>query len=84
LDRVSRWAVRNGLEFNIKKCVCMSYSRCKEPILYEYKINSVMLGRVSEVNDLGVVFDTGLTFVDHIAGLITNSYKKNRICYKTL
>lgn len=47
-----------------------------DTINFDYKINSVELTRVSNVCDLGIHFDSKLTFNGHIEKIISASYKK--------
>lgn len=75
IDALTRWSVENKLEFNVKKCVSMTYTRSPSPINFIYTINGQSLERVSTVKDLGVVFDPKLTFSDHILMLTSTGYK---------
>ena len=57
LDMLSLWCQQNCLSLNINKCKTISFHRKKLPIQFSYKIDHTELERVSEVNDLGVLFD---------------------------
>jgi len=78
------------LKLNINKCKLAFYGR---GINYEYKyyLSSTVLERVDVINDLGVVFDSELSFVSHCKEKINRAYsigyrpmlgliKKNFIC----
>lgn len=47
----------------------------KNAILYPYSVGVNVLSRSQFVKDLGVSFDTGLAFVDHVAGIVKQAYK---------
>ena len=44
----------------------MSFTRKKTYFDYSYNMGGAMLKKVANVKDLGVIFDTGITFVPHI------------------
>lgn len=75
LDAITAWADDSKLYFNIKKCVSMTYTRSKNPIEFIYKIKGDVLSSVKSIKDLGVVFDSKLTFSDHILQLSASCYK---------
>ena len=52
LDRISEWARRWEMSFNVKKCRVMHFG--KKNIRYEYKMNGCVLAKVREEKDLGV------------------------------
>jgi hypothetical protein len=69
LDQLYRWCVENSLPLNIGKCQLMRFSRSRVRIDHVYQINAVNLESVTEIRDLGIVFDSGLSFRSHIAGV---------------
>jgi hypothetical protein len=66
LDRLSDWCATNMLSLNINKCCSVSYHRQRNPIFNDYRINDQVLNRKLEMNDLGVIFDTKISFIAHI------------------
>lgn len=76
ISSVYRWSVKNKLEFNDAKCQVCSFGRSSTPILNKYMIGSVGVERVFSVKDLGVVFDTRLTFHEHIRTLATDCFQR--------
>lgn len=84
LDMLVHWCKNNGLCLNVKKCFCMTYSRKTSPMKFVYSINDVALVRLTEVRDLGVVFDSRLLFERHIEIKIAKAYSMlgfvKRIC----
>lgn len=75
LDSIMIWSVENKLNFNIKKCVVMTYSRSQNPLFYQYRMNGEVLTRVNIIKDLGVIFDSRLTFSNHIVQLTSACFK---------
>ena len=53
----------------------MTYSRGDSPFLHSYDIDGKVLSRVNQTKDLGVIFDSRLTYRQHIYTLVENSYK---------
>lgn len=66
LNKFSKWCSTNDLPLNVQKCKKISFHRHKRPISSHYQINDNALVEVSEVDDLGVMFDRKVTFNKHI------------------
>lgn len=75
IDCVSNWAKINGLNFSTPKCNIVSYTRSKKPHVFEYTINEIILQHLSQIKDLGVIYDSKLTFHQHIDDLIGRAYR---------
>lgn len=69
---------------NIEKCVIMSFHRKITPFVADYHINNQQLKRVTEYNDLEVLFDQKCDFTKHIELKVTEAYAMfgilRRIC----
>lgn len=76
VDRIFQWSVENKLLFNPAKCCVTTFSRSKLPIHARYMLGTEPVTRVDSVKDLGVTFDTQLTFHEHIKALAVNCYKR--------
>lgn len=76
LDNLQSWCDKNELPLNCDKCYTMSFSRKQDLSLNEYVINNTIILRRDKLKDLGVTFDTKLTFNDHIAEITASAYKK--------
>lgn len=76
LDSVFQWSVKNRLHFNPKKCFVMSFSRSHDPLHASYRLGDDIITRVNTMTDLGVVFDTRLTFHDHVKELSLSCYRR--------
>ena len=75
VNRVVDWCDINGFQLNIKKCVCMTFSLKKNLMVRDYTVDGTILKRVSTYKDLGVTFDPGLAFTEHIAIKINEAYR---------
>lgn len=76
LDLFVGWCLRNKLIVSIPKCVVMTFHRTKNPILYDYCIEGVMLRRVEKVSDLGVLLDPKLDFRLHYSSIISKANRQ--------
>lgn len=74
LNNVSEWCKINKLDLNIHKCHVISFD---EPSSIQftntYKIDNHELSRKNSVIDLGVTFNSPLSFADHITSLIATA-----------
>jgi hypothetical protein len=53
----------------------VGFTKKTEPLLFNYSINGTTLPRSNSVRDLGVVFDSRLSFTYHIASIVNSSFK---------
>lgn len=74
LFNFATYCQKNKLFINCDKCHVITFSRNKNIFNFNYSINNTVLSRVTEIKDLGVIFDSKLTFEPHI----------NYICAKAL
>ena len=51
---------------NSSKCYSIRFTRCKTPVKFNYIIGSSHVLQVDRIKDLGVIFDSKLTFRQHI------------------
>ena len=66
LEKVVHWCQLNKLHLNPEKCLVQSYGLSQQRFIFDYYISGSVLSRLETVCDLGVVFDSKLSFVDHI------------------
>ena len=66
LNKIVNWCAINLMQLNIEKCCVISFSRKKDPILFDYYINNIKLQRVEIVKDLGIWLDSKLKFKEHL------------------
>lgn len=84
IDSVATWSKENLLQFNIKKCVTITFSRAHRPIMHSYKIDGMPMVRVTEVKDLGVTLNAKLTFRDHIIKCCKKAYRNLGFLLRTV
>lgn len=88
LNALCSWSIRNQLSFNFDKCYYVCFHRIHNIILYDYSICSETLRKVDEILDLGVIFDSKLSFDSHLNYIIPKSYsllafvKRNSMDFK--
>lgn len=86
IDLFNNWCEHNGMTLNIDKCKSMSFHRKINPILFDYSIGCTTITRVSEIRDLGVLFDVKLNFNRHIECAVSKAYSMlgflKRICHE--
>ncbi|GJQ87098.1 hypothetical protein Trydic_g23949 [Trypoxylus dichotomus] len=73
LDIFHTWCVNNKLTVNVSKCKIVTYIRKTTPIIYTYHLAGSSLPRETSMRDLGVVFDSRLTFMEHISSICTSA-----------
>lgn len=74
IDRLGKWSINNGLTINQSKCLHVTFHKCRNVILSQFKIFDHILESVLEVHDLGVVFDAKFTFTPHLDYIIPKAY----------
>ena len=63
IDSMYKWSQLWQMDFNVIKCYIhvISFTRSKNPILFDYTMNGVPLQRVDEIRDLGVIITSSLS-----------------------
>nr|CAI5827926.1 unnamed protein product [Callosobruchus analis] len=82
LNILSNWCVLNKLNLNIGKCKVLSFCRKLNTIVFDYRINNVVLERCQQCKDLGVIFDCKFTFSEHIKQMVSLSNKMLGFCVR--
>lgn len=70
LDVLAEWSLTNGMSLNTDKCYAISFTAKKQTFDHVYTLQGVPLTRVHTIRDLGVIFDSRLTFRDHYDNII--------------
>lgn len=70
---VLSWCEQNRLKLNVDKCKIMTFSRRSEIFSYDYECDGMRLERHTVLRDLGVLFDTELSFVEHISQIVLDA-----------
>lgn len=73
LDSLATWCTKWKLSFNTQKCKVMSVSRCRSKHVFKYTLNGVVLERVDQFTDLGVVISSDLSYQKHIKGKVNKA-----------
>jgi len=78
MNTVKTWSDEWLLWLNIDKCKTVSYYLKYLPLDTQYHIidgnTTYMLEKLNSINDLGAIFDSNLTFTDHMAQNINKAY----------
>lgn len=75
LDVIDQWCYNNRMTLNASKCKVISITKNKKAIKFNYKIQGVLLERVMVVRDLGVIFDSKLSFRPHYDYIVSKASK---------
>lgn len=77
LDLLTNWCSTNHLNLNTSKCYYINYSRNKNitPSHFYYNISGQTLTQVDVIKDLGIYFDSSLTFKTHIQTITSKSLR---------
>lgn len=67
INTVSEWCQQNFMLLNAKKCFVITLTNKRYKHTYEYRLNEQSLDRKTVAKDLGVLFDSKLTFREHYA-----------------
>ena len=73
LDVVADWSSTWQLTLNISKCLYIRYGLANKPSL-NYSLMGVILSQVSNVTDLGVIFDSKLDFSTHCHNIAAKGF----------
>ena len=82
MDILHNWCVSNKLDLNISKCRVVSYSRKVNIVEYDYVVDGCVLSRCTSSEDLGVIFDSRLTFGQHIEALVSSSMRTMGLVFR--
>lgn len=77
IDTICDWCNNNKLIINKEKCNSMTFTRRILTHLqyYNYNINGTPLSRLNSIRDLGIIFDSKLSFEQHYKHITTRAYK---------
>lgn len=75
LDRLQHYCHINKLDLNVSKCNCISFSRSKNIICFDYRLNQQSLIRTDSIRDLGVILDSKLLYDKHVDAITSKAIK---------
>lgn len=83
VDKLYEWSIANHIKLNPTKTEYVSYTtKRKNPFQSRYYIQQERITQKYEVKDLGVIFDSKLTFGPHIQNLILKSNRITAMAYR--
>ena len=78
ITSIVQWCVSNGMELSLGKCAIMHFGANNPNYVYDF--NSTTINAPSTIRDLGITFDSQLSFKPHIQTIVNNCHKRcNRI-----
>jgi hypothetical protein len=72
--RSAEWCDRNSLLFNVSKCKNITFARSRHPVGFSYVQGETVLNRVSSINNIGVIMDEKMTFLEHLDVMVAKAY----------
>jgi hypothetical protein len=87
VDKLIYWSYVWQLKVNVDKCHILSIrnrnkSKDSRPKQYLYSLDGVPLSNVSFISDLGVTFDSNLSFKLHISTIITKALQRVGVFFR--
>jgi len=74
MDKFLIWTKNNFLPSNIEKCKVVSYIHTN-PVAFNYSLDNITLNRAYSIKDLGVYFNSDLSFKLNHEDMLSKSYK---------
>ena len=75
IDRMYNWCTEWKMSLNIQKCAVITFTLKTNYPEFIYHINDTELRRVNNIKDLGIIFDTNLSFDFHIDMIRARTFK---------
>lgn len=75
LQKIEVWCEENNLQLNIQKCKSLTFTLKKQYTEFTYQLKSTDLSRCESIKDLGIVFDSKMSFNEHIKQSTTSALK---------
>lgn len=69
MEIINKCFINNNPFCNIPKCKVVSYKRRKDIVFFNYGINNVCISSDETARELGIIFDSNLTFIFRIDSL---------------
>jgi hypothetical protein len=73
LNAVSHWSKANLMYLNIEKCFVITFTNKHQGIVNDYSIDGQVLKRTYIAKDLGIIFDSQLSFRVHYQEMVTKA-----------
>ena len=75
INIIAQYSVSNFLTLNVDKCYFLTFTRKIKSVSSSYNINGHVLLKADSAKDLGVLFDSNLTFINHIESTVSSASK---------
>lgn len=75
INNILQWNRFNRLDFNNSKCHLLTFTRKRVKLNFQYHIQNDIISTVSCIKDLGIHFDTKLSFSSHISHIVGDAYR---------
>ena len=82
LDKLLSWSLAWRLFINTRKCSVISLTLKRKPFNFTYHISNSDLTKVSVQKDLGVIFDSRLTFVPNVDHIIKKANRMSGLIWR--
>lgn len=83
LNSVKLWCEQNAMFLNVSKCFVLTFTKNRNKIKFDYLIGNDKLSTKTSARDLGITFDTSLTFKLHINNIIAKANKMMGFIFRT-
>ena len=83
IDIMARWCGSFGLILNASKCAVMSFTRARSGCPSRYFIDGDILRVIDEVRDLGIIFDSQLSFAPHVGTMCSAASRSLGFVFRT-
>ena len=84
LDALLSWCTKWRLNVNIAKCKILSVTKSRSPVVFDYHINGILVERVSEFNDLGILIQNNLSWNSHVKKTVAKARKMLGLIRRTV
>jgi hypothetical protein len=81
IDSISAWCTLWQLKLNILKCLYIRYGLVNRPT-FDYSISGILLKKVMSTKDLGVVFDSKLSFSEQCNDVVNKGFMRANMLLK--
>lgn len=75
LNNIQKWSECNKMQLNVTKCKIMIFHRKQTPVFNTYTLNDRPLECVTQIRDLGIIYQPDLKFNIHIAYIVNKAYR---------
>ena len=81
---LSQWSSSNSMRIHDNKCKCISFSLSKNPIIFDYNLDNVIIPRVQHVKYLGLTFSCDLSWNEHINTIVSKASRNLHFVMRNL